>query len=110
MITKLYKNLINSLNGLKIVIKEKSFLMELILGVFLIPYIFLSNIEFNHKLFLLVLYFLLLATEIMNTAIEKLSDKFTKDFDNDIKNVKDLASSAVFVILITILVIFILTI
>ena len=74
MITKLYKNLINSLNGLKIVIREKSFVMELILGVFLLPYIFLSNIEFNHKLFLLVLYFLLLATEIMNTAVEKLED------------------------------------
>ena len=110
MITKLYKNLINSLNGLKIVISEKSFVMELILGVFLISYIFLSNIEFNHKLFLLVLYFLLLATEIMNTAIEKLSDKFTKDFDNDIKNIKDLSSASVFIVLITLIMTFFLTI
>ena len=110
MINKLYKNLINSLNGLKIVINEKSFVMELILGFFLLPYLFISSINFNYKLLLLILYFLLLVTEIINTAIEKLSDKFTKDFDNDIKNVKDLASSAVFVILITILVIFILTI
>ena len=110
MITKLYKNLINSLNGLKIVISEKSFVMELILGVFLIPYIFLSSIEFNHKLFLLVLYFLLLATEIINTAIEKLSDKFTKDFDNDIKNIKDLSSASVFIVLITLILTFFLTI
>ena len=110
MITKLYKNLINSLNGLKIVISEKSFVMELILGVFLIPYIFLSKIEFNHKLFLFVLYFLLLATEIMNTAIEKLSDKFTKDFDNDIKNIKDLSSASVFIVLITLIITFFLTI
>ena len=110
MITKLYKNLINSLNGLKIVISEKSFVMELILGVFLIPYIFLSNIDFNNKLFLLVLYFLLLATEIMNTAIEKLSDKFTKDFDNDIKNIKDLSSASVFIVLITLIITFFLTI
>ena len=110
MIKKIYENLINSLNGLKIVINEKSFVMELILGVFLLPYVLISNIDFNHKLLLLVIYFILLAIEIINTAIEKLSDKFTKDFDNDIKNVKDLASSAVFVILITILVIFILTI
>ena len=110
MITKLYKNLINSLNGLKIVISEKSFVMELILGVFLIPYIFLSNIDLNHKLFLLVLYFLLLATEIMNTAIEKLSDKLTKDFDNDIKNIKDLSSASVFIVLITLIITFFLTI
>ena len=100
MIKKIYENLINSLNGLKIVINEKSFVMELILGVFLLPYVLISNIDFNHKLLLLVIYFILLAIEIINTAIEKLSDKFTKDFDNDIKGIKDLASAAVFLTLI----------
>ena len=109
MIKKIYKNFINSLNGLKIVINEKSFVMELILGVFLLPYVLISNIDFNHKLLLLVLYFILLATEIINTAIEKLSDKFTKDFDNDIKSIKDLASAAVFLTLIILIVTFILT-
>ncbi|WP_440697485.1 diacylglycerol kinase [Candidatus Pelagibacter sp. HIMB1709] len=110
MISKLYKNLINSLNGLKIVINEKSFLMELILGLFLIPYIFLSNIEFNHKLFLFVLYFLLLATEVINTAIEKLSDKITKNYDSDIKNIKDLSSASVFLILLILIITFFITI
>ena len=109
MIKKIYKNFINSLNGLKIAINEKSFIMELILGIFLLPYIFISNIDFNYKLLLLVLYFILLATEIINTAIEKLSDKFTKDFDNDIKSIKDLASAAVFLILMILIVTFILT-
>ena len=109
MIKKIYENLINSLNGLKIVINEKSFVMELILGVFLLPYVLISNIDFNHKLLLLVLYFILLAIEIINTAIEKLSDKFTKDFDNDIKSIKDLASAAVFLTLIILIVTFILT-
>jgi diacylglycerol kinase len=42
MIKKLYNNLLNSLNGLKVVIKENSFILELILGFFLVPYIFLS--------------------------------------------------------------------
>ena len=60
MIKKLYSNLINSLNGLKIVSKENSFILELVLGVFLIPYIFLSNIDLNYKIILSVLYFLLL--------------------------------------------------
>ena len=35
MIKKLYGNLINSFNGLKIVIKENSFILELIGGIFL---------------------------------------------------------------------------
>ena len=66
MINKLYSNLNNSLNGLKIVSRENSFILELVLGVFLIPYIFLSNIYLNYKIILSVLYFLLLAFEIIN--------------------------------------------
>ena len=107
---KLYSNLINSLNGLKIVLKENSFILELVLGFFLIPYIFLSNIDFNYKIILSVLYFLLLAFEIMNTAIEKLCDKITTDLDPKIKNIKDLSSAAVFIVLLILIVFFLITI
>ena len=107
---KLYSNFINSLNGLKIVFKENSFILELVLGFFLIPYIFLSNIDFNYKIILSVLYFLLLAFEIMNTAIEKLCDKITTDLDPKIKNIKDLSSAAVFIVLLILIVFFLITI
>ena len=106
MIKKLFNNLINSINGLKIVIKESSFILELVLGFFLIPYIFLSNIDFNYKIILSVLYFLLLAFEIMNTAIEKLCDRITTDLDPKIKNIKDLSSAAVFVVLLILFITF----
>ncbi len=109
MIKKLFNNLINSINGLKIVIKESSFILELVLGFFLIPYIFLSNIDFNYKIILSVLYFLLLAFEIMNTAIEKLCDRITTDLDPKIKNIKDLSSAAVFIMLILLIMIFLVT-
>ena len=109
MIKKLYNNLLNSLNGFKIVFKENSFILELILGIFLIPYIFLSNIDFTHKIILFVLYFLLLAFEILNTSIEKLCDKITKEHDLDIKNIKDLSSAAVFLILLILVVTFFIT-
>ena len=109
MVKKLYNNLINSLNGLKIVLKESSFILELVLGVFLIPYIFLSNIDFNYKIILSVLYFLLLAFEIMNTAVEKLCDKVTTDIDPDIKKIKDLSSAAVFLVLTLVVIIFLVT-
>ena len=109
MIKKLFNNLINSVNGLKIVIKESSFILELLLGFFLIPYIFLSNIDFNYKIILSVLYFLLLAFEIMNTAIEKLCDRITTDLDPKIKNIKDLSSAAVFIMLILLIMIFLVT-
>ena len=105
----LFNNLLNSLNGLKIVFKEYSFILELILGIFFIPYIFLSNIDFTHKVILFVLYFLLLAFEILNTSIEKLCDKITKEHDLDIKNIKDLSSAAVFLILLILVVTFFIT-
>ena len=104
MIKKLYINLINSLNGLKIVSKENSFILEIVLGFFLIPYIFLSNIDLNYKIVLSVLYFLLLAFEIMNTAIEKLCDKVTTDINPEIKKIKDLSSAAVFVVLLILII------
>ena len=109
MVKKLYNNLINSLNGLKIVSKENSFILELVLGVFLIPYIFLSNIDFNYKIILSVLYFLLLAFEIMNTAVEKLCDRVTTDIDSEIKKIKDLSSAAVFLVLTLLVIIFLVT-
>ena len=106
MIKKLYSNLINSLNGLKIVSKENSFILELVLGFFLIPYIFLSNIDLYYKIILSVLYFLLLAFEIMNTAVEKLCDRVTTDLDPEIKKIKDLSSAAVFVVLLILIITF----
>ena len=109
MIKKLYRNLINSLNGLKIVSKENSFILELVLGVFLIPYIFFSTIDLNYKIILSIMYFLLLAFEIMNTAVEKLCDRITTDLDPEIKKIKDLSSAAVFLVLTLLVIIFLVT-
>ena len=75
MIRKLYRNFLNSINGLKITLKENSFILELIGGVFLIPYIIFIDISLLIKLLIFTVYFLLLAFEILNTSIEKLCDK-----------------------------------
>ena len=106
MIKKLYGNLINSLNGLKIVIKENSFILELIGGIFLILYLFITDISTLFKLLVLSVYFLLLAFEIFNTSIEKLCDKITKETDKDIKIIKDLSSASVFVVLFILIILF----
>ena len=109
MIKKLYKNFLNSLNGLKVAFKENSFRLEILLGLFLVPYILFSNNELILKIILSILYLLLLAFEIMNTSIEKLCDKMTKDFDDDIKKIKDLSSASVFAVLITLFAILIIS-
>ena len=44
MIKKLFLNFLNSINGLKIVFKESSFVLEIILGIVLIPYVLLTDL------------------------------------------------------------------
>ena len=109
MIKKLYLNLLYSINGLKVVSKEHSFLLEILLGIILIPYILIIELNFLLKLLIFLIYFLLLAFEIINTAIEKLCDKITQELDPDIKKIKDLASASVFVVLIILIILVIIT-
>ena len=106
---KLYNNFINSINGIKMALKENSFVLELIGGIFLLPYLFFLDVSLLLKMLILAVYFLLLAFEILNTSIEKLSDKITKEVDEDIRMIKDLASAAVFVILIILIILIIFT-
>ena len=107
---KLFSNLLNSINGIKIVFKEHSFKIELIGGLFLIPYLIFIELENNFKLIIISAYFVLLAFELINTSIEKLSDKISKTFDEDIKEIKDLSSAAVFVVLILLILLLTLTV
>ena len=109
-IRKFFFNLLNSINGLKIALKEHSFIVEIIGGFILIPYLIFADLDNVFKLFLVVIYFLLLAFELLNTSIEKLSDKISKEFNTDIKKIKDLSSAAVFLILILLIFLLILSI
>ena len=97
---KIFSNLINSINGLKITLKQHSFIIEVVGGLILIPYLIIAELDNIFKLIIITIYFLLLAFELINTAIEKLSDKISKNFDSDIKKIKDISSASVFIILI----------
>jgi diacylglycerol kinase len=109
-IKKLYLNLINSINGLKLTLKEHSFIIEILSGIILIPYLIIADLNNIFKLIIITIYFILLAFELLNTAIEKLSNKVNQNFDKDIKKIKDISSASVFVILILLIVVLILAI
>lgn len=109
MIKKLFFNLVNSINGIKVAFKEHSFVTELLGGIVLIPYVLLSDLTNVFKLSIIIVYLLLLAFELLNAAIEKLCDKITKEIDNDIKIIKDLASASVFIVLIVLIILIIFT-
>ena len=106
---KIFSNLINSINGLKITLKQHSFIIEVVGGLILIPYLIIAELDNVFKLIIITIYFLLLAFELVNTAIEKLSDKISKNFDSDIKKIKDISSASVFIILILLITSLILT-
>lgn len=107
---KLFLNLINSINGLKVALKEHSFIAEILGGLILVPYLIFIDIENKFKLIIISTYFVLLAFELVNTSIEKLSDKISKNVDKDIKKIKDLSSASVFIILILLIILLVLTI
>ena len=109
-IKKFFLNFINSMNGLKLTLTQHSFIAEILGGFILIPYLIIADLNNIFKLIIIIIYFLLLAFELLNTAIEKLSDKVTKNFDQDIKKIKDISSASVFVILCLLIVLLILTI
>ena len=87
---------LNSLDGLRVLIRERAARRELLL-------IAATGVVYalwptSHTLMLLVLAFVLLAVEALNTAIEVLCDHVTPDIHPAIKKAKDLGSAAIFVI------------
>ena len=97
-IQKFISNFFNSLNGLRLSLKEHSFISEIIFGILLIPILIIFENDNFMRLLIIVTYFILLAFELINTSIEKISDKINKNYDPDIKQIKDISSAAVFIV------------
>jgi diacylglycerol kinase len=72
--------------------------------------VFIAEITFEIKIIIIVIYLMLLAFEVINTSIEKLCDKITKNYDEDIKIIKDLASASVFIVLLILIFLILFTI
>ena len=101
IILKLTNNFLYSLNGIRCSFKEFSFSLELVwLFIVMIILYFLQTYSIN-KVFGLVLAILLLVTEMINTSIEMLCNRITSEFDHQIKKIKDIASGAVFLLVLT---------
>ncbi|APE02079.1 diacylglycerol kinase [Alteromonas mediterranea] len=87
-----------SIKGLRAAFKsEAAIRQELMAMSLLIPTALLLNISTVEKLLLITSLFIVLITELLNTAIEKLCDHITTDFHELIGRAKDIGSAAVFV-------------
>ncbi len=98
---RLLQATINSWHGLVACTKsEAAFREELALLAIGTPLaLFITN-DAGERFALIGVLFFLLIVELLNTAIEKLSDRVTRDNDPLIKRVKDMGSAAILLSLI----------
>lgn len=94
----LFKNTSYAINGLIEIFKnEKSFRLQILLLVFLTVVIWVLPISLIAKCVLQISIFLPVFSEIINSAIERVVDLVTTDYNELAKNAKDAGSALVFV-------------
>jgi len=73
--------------------------VQIWLGVTILTFLVAAWLKVSRDEFLIIMtwMFLIGAVEYANTAIEKLSDRVSTDYDEQIKRVKDVAAGATFI-------------
>jgi diacylglycerol kinase (ATP) len=93
---RLLRATINSWNGLKAAIRtEAAFRQEVAVLLVSVPLAFVIGETAWTRLALIGVVVLLMVVELLNTAIEKLADRVSREFDFQIGTVKDIGSAAV---------------
>jgi diacylglycerol kinase (ATP) len=93
---RFWRATINSGRGLRFAFRsEQAFREEVAALVLSVPLAFVVGGTPMRRLELIAVILLLMAIELLNTAIEKLSDRLTLENDGQIRAVKDMGSAAV---------------
>jgi diacylglycerol kinase (ATP) len=93
---RLLRATINTCRGLRAALRsEMAFRQELVALLLAVPLAFLVTGVAWKRLVLIAVVLLLLVAELLNTAIEKLADRVSRDNDREIGRVKDMGSAAV---------------
>ena len=93
---RLLRATVNTWNGLIAAARsEEAFRQELIVLVIAVPLAFIVTDVGWKRVALIGVVLLLLVVEMLNTAIEKLADRVSREIDPQIGRVKDIGSAAV---------------
>ena len=93
---RLWQATINSWHGLVAATRsEQAFREELVALAIGVPLAFFLTADAGRRLALIGTLVFILIVELLNTAIEKLSDRVTLDHDLVVKRVKDMGSAAI---------------
>jgi diacylglycerol kinase (ATP) len=99
---RLWRATINTRNGLIFAIRsEQAVREELVALAISLPLAWVIGATLMRRIELVAAVAMVLVVELLNTAIEKLSDRLTTDHDLQIGRVKDMGSAAVGVALVT---------
>jgi diacylglycerol kinase (ATP) len=97
---RLWRATLNSRNGLLFAARsEAAIRQELISLMLAVPLAWLVGTTAMRRIELFGAVVLVLVVELLNTAIEKLSDRLTRDHDPQIGRVKDVSSAVVGIVL-----------
>lgn len=92
----------NCLDGISYTIKnEPNFLREILIGIVVIICGFIFKINPTEWIIIVLLIGFVLICELINTALEKTVDLYTKEYNEIAKIIKDAASGAVLTTCIT---------
>jgi len=95
-VKRLWQAAINTWNGLIAVTQsEEAFRQEILVLVVGVPLAFFLTDDVGRRFALIGVIVFIMVVELLNTAIEKLSDRVTIKNDPHIKRVKDMGSAAV---------------
>ncbi|CAN5254284.1 diacylglycerol kinase [soil metagenome] len=100
-LVRMWRATINTSNGIATAFRsEQAFREEALALLLALPLAWLIGVTPVRRLELVMVVLLLMVVELLNTAIEKLSDRLTTDHDPQIGRVKDMGSAAVGVTLV----------
>jgi diacylglycerol kinase (ATP) len=95
-VKRLWQATINSWHGLIAATQsEQAFREELVVLAIGVPLAFFLTADVGKRIALIGVLVFILIVELLNTAIEKLGDRITRDSDPAIKRVKDMGSAAI---------------
>jgi len=96
-VKRLWRATINSWHGLLAATQsEQAFREELVALAIGVPLAFVLTADAGKRFALIGTLIFILIVELLNTAIEKLSDRITLDHDPALKRIKDMGSAAIF--------------
>lgn len=83
--------------GLKYALKQKAVLTQVVLAVFAIIGGLIIKLDIYEWFAFIICIVGVISLEIVNSVVESLCDMYSKEYDERIKHIKDMASGAVLV-------------